>query len=280
MASNYMLLLCGKLSLVFLGPKAGTTSLANRLKDHPGLSGIDGLPWHEALSKESHYFNGVFGRSHASSALLYKSFFPTVLCKWWSEYIRGVKKWMCFDACPVTACLPYTAKRMRALTPDAKLIFMLRDPVHCIFSAELMISNMGMPLAWSLSDPATQIQAHVKEQEDDAQLWKDLKDLQPGESLPANMPELFYTRLNSLLMCGCYADRIQPFLQEFPRSSMMFIDFNEFINNTDGVVRETDYRGRRMHPSVKQYLTQYFRRSNSMLYSLLGRDFQWADLEQ
>lgn len=58
----------------------------------------------------------------------------------------------------------------------------------------------------------------LQEQEDDAQLWKDLKDLQPGESLPANMPELFYTRLNSLLMCGCYADRIQPFLQEFPRS--------------------------------------------------------------
>lgn len=58
----------------------------------------------------------------------------------------------------------------------------------------------------------------MQEQEDDAQLWKDLKDLQPGQSLPANMPELFYTRLNSLLMCGRYADRLQPFLHEFPRS--------------------------------------------------------------
>lgn len=58
----------------------------------------------------------------------------------------------------------------------------------------------------------------MQELEDDAQLWKDLKDLQPGESLPANMAELFYTRLNSLLMCGCYADRIQPFLQEFAQS--------------------------------------------------------------
>ena len=58
----------------------------------------------------------------------------------------------------------------------------------------------------------------MQEQEDDAQLWKDLKDLQPGEMLPANMPKLFYTRLHSLLMCGCYADRIHPFLQEFPHS--------------------------------------------------------------
>ena len=72
--------------------KAGTTSLANHLKQHPALSGMDGLPWHESLSKETHFFNGVLGRSHASSALLYRSFFPTILCRWWSEYIRGVGK--------------------------------------------------------------------------------------------------------------------------------------------------------------------------------------------
>ncbi len=72
--------------------KAGTTSLANQLKQHPALSGLDGLPWHESLSKESHYFNGVLGCGHASSALLYRSFFPTILCRWWSENIRGVEK--------------------------------------------------------------------------------------------------------------------------------------------------------------------------------------------
>ena len=64
----------------------------------------------------------------------------------------------------------------------------------------------------------------VQEQEDEAQLWKDLKDLQPDEALPGNMPELFYTRLHPLLMCGNYADRIQPFLQEFPRSKYAATD--------------------------------------------------------
>ena len=72
--------------------KAGTTSLANCLKLHPAISGPDGLPWHEALSKESHYFNGVFGCNHASSALLCRSFFPTILCRWWAEHVKGVKK--------------------------------------------------------------------------------------------------------------------------------------------------------------------------------------------
>ncbi|KAL0031835.1 hypothetical protein WJX79_010384 [Trebouxia sp. C0005] len=283
-------------------PKAGTTSLANHLKQHPALSGLDGLPWHESLSKESHFFNGVLGRSHASSALLYRSFFPTILCRWWAEYIRGVEKWMCFDACPVTACLPYTARRMKAITPDAKLIFMMRDPVPVMFSAETMLVNMGVPLTWSLVDPMTTHDLQFQETEEEAQLWKDLKDLQPSDPIPHNMPELFYTHLHSLLKCGQYADRIHPFLQEFPRANMMFIDFNEFTKNTEGVVKEvcsfvgadpalykhkelppgmkTEYQGRRMHPSVKQHLTTYFKQSNNMLYSMLHRNFHWTDVEQ
>ena len=32
-------------------PKAGTTTLANYLREHPQLSGLDGLEWHETLSK-------------------------------------------------------------------------------------------------------------------------------------------------------------------------------------------------------------------------------------
>ena len=35
-------------------------------------------------------------------------------------------QWMAFDACPLVSCLPHTAARLAALTPDAKLIFMVR----------------------------------------------------------------------------------------------------------------------------------------------------------
>lgn len=34
-------------------------------------------------------------------------------------------QWMCFDACPLPACLPYSAERIAAVTPHAKLIFMV-----------------------------------------------------------------------------------------------------------------------------------------------------------
>ncbi|EFJ52044.1 hypothetical protein VOLCADRAFT_87176 [Volvox carteri f. nagariensis] len=105
-------------SFYILGfPKCGTTSLAEYLKTHPGLSATAGLPYHEALAKESHFFQ----------------------------------------------------ERIRRLTPKAKIIVMfavpnsidrylnfrvqLRDPVPGVFSAEIMMRDMGVPLEWTLSDP-------------------------------------------------------------------------------------------------------------------------------
>mgnify|MGYP001091180173 CR=1 FL=1 len=69
--------------------------------------------------------NGALGRGTTSSKLLYRSYFPTVLTRWWKERVLRVGKWMCFDACPLPACLPFTAKRMAKLTPNAKLILMV-----------------------------------------------------------------------------------------------------------------------------------------------------------
>ncbi|KAK9823980.1 hypothetical protein WJX72_006752 [[Myrmecia] bisecta] len=290
-------------SFYILGfPKSGTTSLANHLKRHPAIGGLAGLPWHETLSKESHYFNGVFGAKHAYSAALYRSFFPTILSRWWAEVVLKVDEWKCFDACPMPACLPYTAARIAALTPNAKLIFMMREPVAGVFSAEMMFRNMGMPLSWSLVDAVAADDERFQETAEEAALWKQLDSLGPTEPLPDNMPEIFYTRLSSLLRCGQYADRIAPFLKVFPPENFMFIDFKEFINNTEQVLEQvfefigvdatrfqyeelppgmkTDYKGRRMHPSVRQRLQEVFQDSNSRLYALLGRDFHWADVEK
>ena len=54
---------------------------------------------------------------------------------------------MCFDACPVTACLPYTAKRMRALTPNAKLVFMVRSG-HYRAVDSWESTHLNLPAAW------------------------------------------------------------------------------------------------------------------------------------
>ena len=93
-------------------PKCGTTALAQYLMQHPAISGIDGLRYDPALSKESHFFNGVLGPRTTHSRLLYRSFFPTVLTRWWNEVVRGSGPWKCMDACPLNACLPHVACRI------------------------------------------------------------------------------------------------------------------------------------------------------------------------
>jgi hypothetical protein len=39
--------------------------------------------------------------------------------------VRGVPHWLCFDACPTYACLPFVAARAKAMTPNAKLVVMV-----------------------------------------------------------------------------------------------------------------------------------------------------------
>ena len=39
----------------------------------------------------------------------------------------GVPRWLCFDACPTSACLPYVAARAKAITPHAKLVVVVRQ---------------------------------------------------------------------------------------------------------------------------------------------------------
>lgn len=127
-------------------PKCGTTALATYLLRHPAIASIDGLPWHPVLNKESHFFNGALGRKSASSARLYRSFFPTVVIRWWREVVRRSGGFYCIDACPLTACLPYAAKRIAAINPDAKIVFMVRDPVDAVFSTEIMVREWNLEL--------------------------------------------------------------------------------------------------------------------------------------
>jgi hypothetical protein len=74
-------------------------------------------------------------------------------CMWTEGVPAPFLQWLCFDACPTYACMPYTAARAARLTPGAKIIVMLRDPADGLFSSETMIRNFGCDLAWSLAEP-------------------------------------------------------------------------------------------------------------------------------
>lgn len=69
---------------------------------------------------------------------------------------------MCFDACPVHACLPHIPARMAHVTPNAKLIFMMRDPLAAVISGELMVRSGATGLASVSSAPSFASSKHAK----------------------------------------------------------------------------------------------------------------------
>ncbi|WIA13844.1 hypothetical protein OEZ85_002418 [Tetradesmus obliquus] len=282
-------------------PKCGTTSLASYLRAHPGISGISGMPGHEAFGKESHFFGGMLGRGAASSATLYRSSFPTIMTRWWAEVVRGVPRWLCFDACPTYACLPYMAARAKALTPNAKLVVMVRDPAAGVFSAETMLRNMGVDLPWSLSTPlahGTDAAGHSSDPRfqfpaDADEFWQHLQRLGPEEPLPEDMPQRFYTHLHSYLMAGRFADRLQPWLDAFGPDNLLLVDYKQFVAQPEATVRQVltfvgadisrysfkqqaarmvgQYKGARMHPEVAGWLhANWFADSNAAIARMLA----------
>lgn len=296
-------------------PKCGTTSLAAYLKLHPDLSGISGMPGHEALGKESHFLGGILGRgTGAASAALYRSFFPTIITRWWHEAALGSRRWQCFDATPTYACMPHVPARVRALTPDAKVVFMVREPTSAVFSAESMLRGMGVPLTWSLAKPLPssggggdmEAPMLLLAQDDllqdnlqHAALWSRLAALPPGAPLPLELPSSFYLEPQSYLKGAQYADRLQEWAKHLPPENLLVVDFKRFVATPEVVVKEvlafvgadisryqfrrmppamaTDYHGAKMDPTTrKEVASRWFRRNNATLFAMIGTDLGWG----
>ena len=284
-------------------PLAGGAQLAAYLRQHPALSSIEGVPWHPALATESHFFGGVLGRGSGASPALYRSFFPTVLTRWLRERVRRAGRWTVFDACPL-ACLPHAPRRIAALAPAARLVFCVRDPVEAAFAAELTLRNLNYPLEWSMMEDIVAADPRFAESADDLAFWRRLEGLGADEPLPEELPRRVYARCAGMLRLAAYADRVAPFLELFPRESIMFVEYAELAVNPEAVVAEVlrfagadpelrgyklarlppparddgaDRRGRRVHPAVRRKLEAHFAGPNRRLFALAGREFPWGE---
>jgi hypothetical protein len=77
----------------------------------------------------------IFGDSCRTAAPTYPPDTSTdrpTIARWWAEVVRGVSRWQCFDATPTYACLPHVPARAAALTPSAKVVFMVGRPTWCL----------------------------------------------------------------------------------------------------------------------------------------------------
>lgn len=280
-------------------PKCGTTAMASYLLKHPAVRGLDGLSWDPTLSKETHFFTGILGKGTTGSKSMYQSFFPTCVERWWCESVQGMKKMICMDACPLNACVPFVSDRIQEWTPEAKLIFMLRDPVDAAFSGEIMLRNAGMPLSWTLGEETEEIKHPSLEDGGEAEkYWARVASLKPSEPLPDDMPTKIYEDPNSVLYFSKFVERIQPFLEKFPRENIMFLSIKDLGDNeVEGTINKVlefigadveqytydkvsmwsgERRGRQVDPSFREKLNYYFAPYNQKLFDLIGRDLGWC----
>jgi hypothetical protein len=256
--------------LVIGTKRGGTTSLWRYLLQHPLVPPL--FPaWN---TKTSHYFEDNFGRGEA----WYRSHFPTRRQRAALERRHGAPAKV-GEAAPLYMFHPLAAGRVAELMPQARMIVLLRDPVERAYSH------------WK------ERRTEGKEPLDFAAALEAEPDRTAGErerliADPGYVSEAYdwYTYRER----GRYLDHLEPWLDRFDRSQLLFLASETFYRDPAGsYARILDFLGlppyrlpaydvfndrpsRGMDDLVRAELRAYYRPHNAALAKRLGMTFDWA----
>lgn len=252
--------------------KCGTTSLYSHLAEHPQI--------HPAFAKEAHYFD--HGGRYARGEGWYRSNFPLSLHKALSERIRR-KRFLSIDATARYAIHPHAARRIKALTPGARLIALVRDPVERAYSHHNMNATAvpwvdeKLPFGEAIEAEESRTAGEYERMERDEGYHSDAYF------------EYGYAEH------GQYARWLRPWFDEFP-GRVLVLESAELEADAQAVLdKATDFLGIARHglrdarrrnrgsyaagqidAKTRERLAEYYRRPNAELYDLLGRDLGWG----
>lgn len=182
-------------------PKCGTTALSHYLHEHPNVF--------MSTPKEPHYFaSDLPAYRYTDSEEQYLQLFDSA-----SDEHKIVGEASVFYMYSKVAI-----KKIFAFNPEAKIVVMLRNPVHVVHAmhSQLLYSEdedeQSMEKAWELSQARKQ-----------------------GKNIPANCRDekiLFYDEIAKL------GEQLERLLQVFPKKQVKIILFSDFSKNTQRVYRE------------------------------------------
>src|SRR5258706_8639865 len=124
--------------LIIGGQRCGTSSLYYYLTEYPGII--------SASTKETHFFDEEFGKGTG----WYRAQFPTFFYK---DYVRKVHKreFRTGEGTPYYILYPHAPRRIAQITPNVKLIALLRNPVERAYS-QYWIEMKAKFETWSFED--------------------------------------------------------------------------------------------------------------------------------
>ena len=244
--------------LVIGAQKSGTTALHQNLQKHPAIElvphfSVEKPGWKNR--KETHFFAGhgeEFGiRSLDDYARLFNN----------DGKIQG-------EVCPSYSAAA-ALERIAETLPDAKLIYICREPVARIESA---VNHM---MQWR-------------------EEWPELQNFCswiPNLSVEENLRrELASPSSYGLLRMGLYADTVELVLRHFPRERLLLLIAEEYRDQPQqtydticsflGVERhEIDHKDahvrphtRSLSPEERSWLADFYQPHNELFFTLLGRD--------
>jgi len=236
--------------------KSGTTYLADLLGSQPGF--------YTPPIKEIFFFNAHWGRGTS----WYASHFQ--LRSSGALQIDATPSYMVHGAVP---------GRIRSVNPDAKLVFLLRDPVaraYSHFQHNLRAGLEDLDFAGALAAEDERIAADVAAMERD-----------PDEIGVSFALYSYRTR-------GVYARYLERFYAEFPRDQVLVLDSARVFSHDDDEFRRLEeFVGRRivLDPGAKtnagnytkesdeasRELRRFYKAHDDELVEVSGRRFSWMD---
>jgi len=245
--------------------KCGTTSLYQYLIRHPSVN--------PGIGKEIHFFEDLYYRGEN----WYRACFPFKFQKFFSQlnhhaFVTG-------DSTPRYIDHPHVPKRIQKLTPNAKFIVMLRNPIDRAFSHYNMnLKNKYESLSFE--------EAIKREPER-------IKDEFEKMEKTGKVSHEYY--LYACLDRGIYVDRLKRWMNVFPKENFLIIKSEDFFEDTShhykkvleflnlssfeldeyGAHMTGHYKEKQIEPNVRKQLEEFFQPHNEKLYEFLNRDFAW-----
>ena len=237
-------------ALILGAQKAGTTSLFAFLAQHPGVSVSE--------NKEVHFFDNAFGRGE----------------RWYRERFPDPKPGqVTIEASPYYLFHPLVPERAAGLVPSAKLIVLLREPVSRAFSHYQHEVESGRETL-SFED------AVARESE---RLGDSAERLARGETERSFEHQNF-----SYVSRGFYAEQIERWLKQYPRSAMLILKAEDmfkaaqeafdrvcaFLEIAAAPILDAEPRHKRdyepLSPATREQLSSIFEEPNRRLAELTG----------
>ena len=242
--------------------RSGTTSLHHYLGQHPciGSSAYDEI--------------GYFDDNYHLGINWYKSLFPTKFAR--DKIIKKHGKFLTYDVTPFYIYKPIVAKRIFELSPKAKIISNLRNPVDRAYSNYiLMLQNGGTTKTF---EEVVQIS---------------MEKIDKNQSKSNDEAYLVNTFDENILARGFYADQLKIWFENFQKKQLLIIPSEDLAQKTDEILSKvfefldlpyfkikdfTKHNKREYLPmknETRKLLIEFYQPHNEKLYSLINQHFDW-----